>query len=931
MSTPQFLDDTLSAPVLVSSASDGTAGNHASGRSSVSADGRYALFESEATNLVSGDTNGFQDIFEKNLLTGATTRVSVNAGGGQSNGDAENARFGASDTQIVFDSNAPDLVTPTPGASHFEVYVKDLVSGALMLASAAPAGIAGNGDSTNGVVSPDGANVAFQSLATNLIGADANQAADIYIKNLTSGQVFRASTSASEGEANGQSGDVAWSPDSHSVVFESNASNLVAGDTNGSYDIFTKNLVTGAITRISTTADGTQANGHSFHASFTPDGGSVVFESTATNLMPGGTTGGRDVFEKNLTTGAVTLLSTGAAGQANGPSYDAANGGQFTAFESLASNLSSADTAGHRDIFVGTSAGAALRALGAGGAQLNADSLHPQLSGDGSTLVFQTAATNAVGGVSSGLFNIYAEHLTPTVATGAVTANGPSTGGRLLFSDPDPNATHTVGITAPQGAIGDFTATLAADSTNGQVGAIDWHMGSGGLASLAPGATRTETFQVNVTDAGGHTASEAVTLTLTGAALPAAANADTVSVTVNTTTGDLRATLLANDMIPAGDHATITGVDTTGTQGTINVDPATGAITYMASLSAYYALAQGQSATDHFAYTIHDSVGATSTAQVSVTVNGIASPAATDGADILIAAPGGSTLNGIAGDDTLIGNGGHDVLIGGPGADTMIAGTGDTVFSVDNAGDQVIAPANGGHNSVVSTIDYTLPANVQDLVLVGGDVNGTGNALSNRIAGTDGNNVLDGGVGGADVLAGGLGNDTYTVNNPGDQVIEQPNTGNDTVLTSLSSYTLPANVENLVYTGTGAFAGTGNDLGDLIQGGPGTALLTGGAGTDRITGGAGNDTLNGGAGADILWGGLGANIFVEHRGEAQGDLIGDFNTHGTRDKIELAGWGAGTTLTASGSGQYTVHDGVDGHIEMLTIVGPVHPTDVIFG
>ena len=932
MSNPQFLANTLSVPALVSSASDGTAGDHASGNANVSADGHYALFESMATNLVSSDTNGFQDIFEKDLWTGTTIRISTNAQGEQSAGNAEYARFGASDTQVVFDSNAPDLITPTPHASHFEVYVKDLVSGKVTLASATPTGTEGNADSQHGVVSPDGNRVAFQSLATNLIGADTNNASDVYIKDLVSGQVVRASTTASGGEANGQSADVAWSPDGQSVVFDSNASNLVAGDTNGAYDIFVKNLTTGAIIRVSTAANGAQANGHSLNASFTPDGVSVVFESTATNLVPGGTTGGREVFEKNLTTGAVTLLSTGVAGEANGPSFHAVNGGQFTAFESFGSNLSNGAALGHRDVFVGSSAGVALRALGADGAALNADSLYPALSADGATLVFQSSATNAVSGVTNGFENVYAEHLRPTVATGAVTANGAATSGRLLFSDADPNATHSVSIVAPEGAIGVFTATLAADTTHGQVGAIDWHMGSEGLGSLAPGQMRTETFTVNVTDASGNTASEAVTLTLTGSALPVIANPDVVTVNASATTGDLRGTLLANDTIPAGDHVTITAVDASGTLGSVAIDPMTGAVTYTAGLSAYYGLTQGQSAADHFAYTIHDAnTGATSTAQVNVTVNGIASPSATDGADTLIAAPGGSTLNGGAGNDTLIGNGGHDVLIGGTGADTLIAGTGDTVFSVDNTGDRVSAPANGGHDIVVSTIDYALPANVQDLVLVGGDVNGTGNALANHIAGTDGNNVLDGGVGGADVLAGGNGNDTYIVNNPGDQVIEQAAAGNDTILTALPSYILPANVENLAYSGTGAFTGVGNDLGDVIQGGPSNNALTGGAGNDRITGGAGNDTIDGGAGADILWGGAGANTFVEHKGEAQGDLIGDFNTHGAGDKIELTGWGAGTTLTATGSGQYTIHDGVDGHVEVLTIVGPVHPADVMFG
>ena len=121
-------------------------------------------------------------------------------------------------------------------------------------------------------------------------------------------------------------------------------------------------------------------------------------------------------------------------------------------------------------------------------------------------------------------------------------------------------------------------------------------------------------------------------------------------------------------------------------------------------------------------------------------------------------------------------------------------------------------------------------------------------------------NILDGG-GGADAMAGGAGNDTYYVDNSGDFVLEASNSGTDLVNSSIS-YVLGSNVENLIFTGTGNFAGTGNALANNIAGGAGNDTLTGGAGNDALDGGAGNDTLIGGAGNDTLTGGTGADLFI---------------------------------------------------------------------
>ncbi|ANK90283.1 serralysin-like metalloprotease domain-containing protein [Rhizobium sp. N6212] len=202
-----------------------------------------------------------------------------------------------------------------------------------------------------------------------------------------------------------------------------------------------------------------------------------------------------------------------------------------------------------------------------------------------------------------------------------------------------------------------------------------------------------------------------------------------------------------------------------------------------------------------------------------------------------------NTITGGAAIDILSGGAGDDTLNGGAGADTLIGGTGNDTYIVDNASDVVTENADEGIDTVQTALaSYTLAANVDNLTYSGtAAFTGTGNSLANTIRGAAGADTLDGKAG-ADILLGGAGNDTYLVDNVGDVVTERPNEGADLVKTTFSSYALTNNVENLIFIGTGDFAGTGNGLANTI---------TGGAGNDLLDGGAGNDTLDGGAGNDI--------------------------------------------------------------------------------
>ena len=256
---------------------------------------------SVAYDISTGPTTG--EIAIRPLSGGSATIVSANASGQAGDGFAYHASFSPDGTHVLFESTATNLGGAADGLDH--IYIKDLTSGAVTQIDTTGVGQSGNSGAEDAVYSPDGSKVAFVSYSTNLVNGVTSGVGNIFIKDLSTGAVTLVSASASGVPANngGPNGnyDPTFSPDGTKLYFESDSSNLVAGDTNGQADIFVKDLATGAISIVSTSAAGAQGNGASFAPVISADGNQLAFKSEASNLVSGDTNGVEDILLKQLT------------------------------------------------------------------------------------------------------------------------------------------------------------------------------------------------------------------------------------------------------------------------------------------------------------------------------------------------------------------------------------------------------------------------------------------------------------------------------------------------------------------------------------------------------------------------------------------------------------------------------------------------------
>lgn len=417
----RFDRDTLE---IASVSTSGVLGNGASERASYGQAYDRVVFESDASNLVAGDTNAVRDIFVRNTAQQSTVRISTGLNG-EANLPSRKARISPSGIFAVFESDAWNL-TPFDGNASPDVFSVSLntPSPSVGLISWGPQGNPGNAGSFAPCVADNGA-VAFESLASDLVPNDTNGKRDVFC---TSANPRRVSISTSGVQANGDSWGACISTDGRYVAFVSDATNLVPGDTNGHADIFVRDLQFGTTSIESLTTMRLAANGASSQPTLDATGRYLAFRSSASNLADADTNAADDIFLRDRLTGFVRRVSLTFLGQqANGASEapSISNSASLIAFHSLASNIDADDQNANSDAFVyDTRPNSTLRAsmtIASG----RVSGRQASLSADGRLVAFVSNDTNLVAGDTNGYSDVFLRDR----ETGDVTRVSLTTGG----------------------------------------------------------------------------------------------------------------------------------------------------------------------------------------------------------------------------------------------------------------------------------------------------------------------------------------------------------------------------------------------------------------------------------------------------------------------------------------------------------------------
>ncbi|KAB0266055.1 hypothetical protein [Microvirga brassicacearum] len=627
----------------------------------INADGRYAVFESFSFNLASPDVNNTKDIFRKDLVTGEVILVSTagNAAHTQADRMSTSAKISANGQYVLFQSAATNLVAGD-ALGFSDIFRKDLSTGDLVLVSAAANGTApGNGDSSGGEMTFDGKYAVFSSRATDIVAGDANGVADVFWRDLTTGQVRLVSQASDATQGNLASIKPHVSAFGTYVVFESSSSTLVLNDTNATTDIFRKNVLTGDIVRVSTAGDAahTQGNADSHNARISADGRYVVFESKASNLVTGDTNNVPDIFVKDLDTGEIIRVSTAADAahtQGNWASSNAkfSNDGRYVIFESFASNFVAGDTNGGTDIFrkdlvtgeiirlSETNIPAEGLEQATGEANLNA------FSSDGRYLVIDTSASNLVAGDTNrggDIFLADAELMQNAQAVAeqrflklSLAVDAASSAVTVAWGDGS--------ISAVQPVAGRASFSHVYDSTGLKAATVSVHDGA---------LTWTVPYEINLTS-GQMTRNTALPDTISGGA----GNDSLV--------GDAGANILigngGNDSYVVNDLRDVVRETVGGGFDTVTT-------------SVSFALASDAEI---------EIVMAAGAAPLSLTGNASANTLNGNAAANRIAGGDGTdTLRGLSGNDALLGDFGNDRLYGSSGKDILTGGNGRDIFVFD--------------------------------------------------------------------------------------------------------------------------------------------------------------------------------------------------------------------------------------------------------
>lgn len=770
---------------------------------SISADGRFVAFEGGWTGFGSANNNA-TDVLVKDMISGSVSNEHKSASGAYGGSGSGAAVISADGQKLAFLSASANLVDGPASGGLYDIYMSDVPGNRIMRVSTGSGGeLAANGRSLNPDLSADGGYVAFESDTRNWAATAYNTTYDIFVKDLDTGALTRVSSSIDGGDGNGDSRYAKISADGRFVVFESDASNLTAEDTIGYSDIFVWDRNDGSLTNLTA---GLAVVSNPNNGSFRPDvafdngwGGVIVFE-TGKNLLPEDTSNFTDIYAYNFSSDTPTLqlVSSRADGtSAGGYNTDASvsGDGRFVVFSSSSGTLVANDTNGVGDVFVKDlyTGAIALVSRTASGALANQASGRAQISLGGDWIVFESSASN--------------------LAT--TDGNG---GGSDVFRVSNPL-----------------------------------------LKDILSGGAGNDTYEINRQDtiieaAGGGT--DTVRSTISYAL---AANLENLMLLGSgnlSGTGNVLNNLIyantGNNLINGGG-----GIDTVS-----------------------YANGSNSGVTVNLANTAAQSTGGS-------------------GVDTLLNI---ENLTGSNYNDNLTGNAANNRLDGGLGNDLLAGGAGNDIYVVNSIYDNINSVGESGIDAVYSSVSWTLQSFLENLTLTGVNaINGggnqannviTGNSAANSLNGYGGNDTLNGGAGN-DTLAGSIGNDTYVTDSSGDVIVESgtSTTEIDTVISSVN-WTLGARLENLTLSGSAAINGSGNGLRNIITGNGAANTLNGYGGNDTLKGGGGNDILKGGSGLDTLVGGTGNDRFDFDSlaelglGTLARDVITDF-TRG-QDKIDLS-------------------------------------------
>ncbi len=377
----------------------------------VSADGRFVVYASDASNLVEADGNGTTDIFVRDRLLGTTVRVSEPVGGGDALGVSKYPSISEDGLWIAFSSDAANLVADDTNAAH-DVFIVNRLTGQISRVSLGWDLSEADSDSRTPSISGDGRYVTFTSNATNLVNGTIVWSPALYVRDLDTGTNEIVSSSWDGIAEDGNSWYPHISANGRHVAFISNSTNLVADDGNSSNDVFMRDLDLGITARVSVASGGIEGDGRSGGFGISADGRFAGIFSDATNLVPGDTNGVQDGFVRDLDLGITERVSVDSSGSEAGggsgsPSLDAT--GRYAVFRSDAADLVKNDFNGVTDIFARDldSGITSLLTISTTGAQGNDISVGPVVSADGRIVAFNSYSTNFVPDSTPGRRHIY--------------------------------------------------------------------------------------------------------------------------------------------------------------------------------------------------------------------------------------------------------------------------------------------------------------------------------------------------------------------------------------------------------------------------------------------------------------------------------------------------------------------------------------------